>query len=399
MIRYIAHRLGLMVLLLIGISFVSFLIMQLAPGTYLDTLALNPQISPSYIQHMKEKFGLNLPWYTQYFRWIKGILPHPVNGNWRTWDVLDFGISFSQQIPVFEILKPAMANTFILAAAAVIISWLIAIPLGVYGSVKQNGSLDQASVFFAYVGFAIPDFFMALVLLFLAARVRLISFAGMTPAVETGALLFGALGGFFALSRQASKRKNLLNFIKGGTVTGVISLFALTGFFYLFQKANFPIGGMKGREFDFLSPWGKLIDLLHHLILPTLVLAVGNVAYLMRQMRASMLDVFRAEYITTARAKGATENQVIFRHAFRNALNPMITVFGFELGFLLSGALAVEVVMSWPGLGRVIYEAIIQKDLYVVMGDLMLSSFLLIAGNLIADILLAWVDPRIKYSS
>jgi len=332
MIRYIGERLLLMLFLLLGISFISFLIMQLAPGNYLDTLAMNPQISPAYIAHMKEKFGLNLPWYVQYFRWLLGILPHPVNGNWHHWDYFDFGISFSQQIPVFSILKPAMMNTLILALATIVVSWFIAVPMGVYAAVKQNGPFDQASIFLAYIGFAIPDFFLAMLLLFLASRTHL-----------------------------------------------------------------FPIGGMIGRDYEYLSPWGKLIDLFHHLFLPVLVLTVGNVAYLMRQMRASLLDVLRAEYIQTARAKGLRERIVIFRHALRNALNPMITLFGFELGFLLSGALAVEIVMSWPGLGRVIYEAIIQKDLYVVMGDLMVSSVLLIVGNLLADILLAWVDPRIRY--
>lgn len=333
MIRTIARRIVIMIFLLAGISLISFLIMQLAPGSYLDTLALNPQISPSTIAHMREKFGLNLPWYVQYFRWMKGILPHPV-GDWRHWSALDFGISFATQIPVFDILKPAMVNTFVLAAASVIVSWVIAIPIGVIASVKQNGPVDQASVFAAYVGFAIPDFFFALVLLVFAARATWL---------------------------------------------------------------HLPIGGMRGPDAEFLSAWGRFLDLTRHLVLPTLVLSIGNVAYLVRQMRASMLDVLRAEFVTTARAKGASEARVVGKHAFRNALNPMITLFGFELGFLLSGALAVEIVMSWPGLGRVIYEAVMQKDLYVVMGDLMLSSFLLVVGNLIADVLLVWSDPRIKY--
>lgn len=347
MLKYIAKRLLTMIALLFGISLISFLIMQLAPGTYLDTMAMNPQISPLYIAHMKEKFGLTLPWYEQYFRWLWGILPHPEHGNrwlfgilpdflhahWHHWQALDFGISFARQIPVFVMLKPAMLNTFILASVSVAISWMIALPLGVISAARQNQWLDKAAVFFAYVGFAVPDFFLAILVLYFAARV---------PHL-------------------------------------------------------FPIGGMTSPDYEFLTLPAKLADLLRHLFLPAFVLAVGNVAYLLRQMRAGMLDTLRADYITTARAKGVPEKGVIFRHAFRNALNPMITLFGFECGFLLSGALAVEIVMSWPGLGRVIYEAIIQKDLYVVMGDLMLSSFLLIAGNLLADILLAWSDPRIRY--
>jgi len=385
-----------MLFLLVGISFISFLIMQLAPGSYLDTMALNPQISPTYIAQMKEKFGLDKPWYVQYGHWVKGIVPHPVNGNWRHWDYLDFGISFAEQIPVFDMLKPAMLNTFILATVAVVVSWIVALPLGVIGAVKQNGYLDQGSVFFAYVGFAVPDFFLALILLFLAAHVKLVPISALMTAMILSSAAFALLGGYFSLDNGVTRIKNGMNFLRGGLLTGVVSFGIIFAIARLFQSADFPIGGMRGSDFEYLSPWNQYLDLLHHLFLPTVVLAVGNVAYLIRQMRASMLDVLRAEYVTTARAKGVPEFQVIRKHAFRNALNPMITLLGFEFGFLLSGALAVEIVMSWPGLGRVIYEAIIQKDLYVVMGDLMLSSFLLIIGNLLADILLAWSDPRIK---
>ncbi len=398
MIRYIGERFIIMIFLLFGISIISFLIMQLAPGNYLDTLALNPQISPAYIEQMRQKFGLNLPWYAQYFRWIGGILPHRVGNDWKHWDCLYFGISFSEQIPVFEILKPAMVNTFILATLALLVSWGLAIPLGVLSSVKQNGYFDQAAVLFAYVGFAIPDFFLALILLFLAARVRLIPLSAMASSIGIGSILLGVMGGLFSWKSGERWVANVPRLFGGVLLTGIGSFFLLLGLSSIFQKANLPIGGMSGIGYEYLSPWGKLVDLFRHLFLPTLVLAVGNVAYLMRQMRASMLDVLRSEYITTARAKGVSESRVIGKHAFRNALNPMITLLGFEFGFLLSGALAVEIVMSWPGLGRVIYEAIIKKDLYVVMGDLMLSSFLLIVGNLVADVLLALSDPRIRYS-
>jgi peptide/nickel transport system permease protein len=400
-----------MIFLLFGISIFSFLIMQLAPGNYLDILKLNPQISKKYIHAMEEKFGLNLPWYDQYYRWIRGILPHPKNfqnypwDNWRAWwspnihdwTAFDFGVSFATQTSVWSRLKPAMFNTFVLAVSAAALSWAIAVPLGVYAAVKQNQYVDQAAVFYSYVGYAIPDFFLAMVLLFLAARVHLLPFPSFYPIIGAVAFIAAILGGFFSLKNKVSFRENLFLYVKGAILTGLVSFLILTGIFYVFQKANLPIGGMTSPDYDFLPPLDKFIDLLRHLILPTVVLAVGNVAYLLRQMRASMLDVLRAEYVTTARAKGLSERAVIFRHAFRNALNPMITLLGFELGFLLSGALAVEIVMSWPGLGWMIYEAIITKDLYVVMGDLMLSSVLLILGNLFADIILAWSDPRIRY--
>ena len=395
--RFLAQRLAHSLFVLFGVSLLTFALIKLAPGDYFQEMRMNPQISPAYIEHMKERFGLNLPWYHQYYRWITGILPHTVNGSWLHWAWFDFGVSFANQVPVFQILGPAMFHTFVLALAAAALSWTIAVPLGVYAAVRQNEYVDQAAVFYAYVGFAIPDFFLAMVLLFLAARVHLFPFSTMIPIIVGFAVISALVGGFFSLKHNRPAGENTFRFLKGGVMTGAVVFVVLLAAFYLFQKANLPIGGMSSPDHDFLSPWNKMIDLLKHLFLPTLVLAVGNVAYLLRQMRASMLDVLRAEYVTTARSKGLAENQVISKHAFRNALNPMITLFGFELGFLLSGALAVEIVMSWPGLGRVIYEAILEKDVYVVMGDLMLSSVLLILGNLLADVVLAWSDPRIKY--
>jgi peptide/nickel transport system permease protein len=141
---------------------------------------------------------------------------------------------------------------------------------------------------------------------------------------------------------------------------------------------------------------GRIGDVLHHLILPALVLATVPLASRMRQMRGNLLDVLRADYVTTARAKGLSESTVIVKHAVRNAINPLITLFGYTLGTLLSGAFLVEVVMSWPGLGRITIDALFARDLYVVMGSVMMASTLLILGNLIADLLLAVTDPRIK---
>ena len=140
-----------------------------------------------------------------------------------------------------------------------------------------------------------------------------------------------------------------------------------------------------------------MLDVCWHLVLPTVALGVFSVGGLMRYMRTNLLDVLRQEYVQTARAKGVSERRVIFRHAVRNAINPLVTLFGFELGGLLSGAAFVENVLGYPGLGRLILEAVLKKDVFVVMGSLLLGSVLLILGNLTADILLAYVDPRIRY--
>jgi peptide/nickel transport system permease protein len=158
-----------------------------------------------------------------------------------------------------------------------------------------------------------------------------------------------------------------------------------------------PLQGLTSVDFDFLPWWGKVLDVARHLVLPTIALGLFSVGGLMRYMRTNLLDVLRADYVKTARAKGVAERVVIYRHALRNAINPLVTLFGFELGGLLSGAAFVENVLGYPGLGRLILEAVLKKDIFVVMGSLLLGSVLLILGNLVADILLAYVDPRIRY--
>ena len=173
--------------------------------------------------------------------------------------------------------------------------------------------------------------------------------------------------------------------------------FALLMVFFAAKTGWFPVGGMKSIDFEYMSYFGQIVDLLHHLILPTIVLGSISMAGRMRQMRANLLDTLLQDYIQTARAKGLSERIVIYKHALRNAINPLITLFGFTLAHLLSGAFLVEVVMSWPGLGRLTLDALFSRDLYLVMGSLLMASVLLILGNLVADILLALSDPRIQY--
>ncbi len=173
--------------------------------------------------------------------------------------------------------------------------------------------------------------------------------------------------------------------------------FALIMVFFAAKTGWFPVGGMKSIDFEYMSYPAQIIDLLHHLILPTIVLGSISMAGRMRQMRANLLDTLLQDYVQTARAKGLSERVVIYKHALRNAINPLITLFGFTLANLLSGAFLVEIVMSWPGLGRLTLDALFARDLYLVMGSLVMASLMLIAGNLSADILLAISDPRIQY--
>ncbi|MFH1067052.1 MAG: ABC transporter permease [bacterium] len=172
---------------------------------------------------------------------------------------------------------------------------------------------------------------------------------------------------------------------------------ALVAVWFAAVTGLFPVGGRTAIDHDFLPPLLRLLDYAKHLILPTLVLGVGGVAGMMRIMRANFLDAIRADYVTTARAKGLPEGVVMFRHVFRNAINPMLSSIGFAISGLLSGSLLVENVMNYPGLGRLIYEAFIREDQFVVLGSVVIGSVMLVLGNLVSDLALAWSDPRIRY--
>ncbi len=320
MLRYVVQRFLHMVPLVIGISLISFFIIQLAPGDFLTQQALNPQVSAERIAQERARFGLDKPIYLQYLIWLKNILH------------LDFGYSFAYRLPVFTLIKSRLYNTFILSLSAMIFTWVLSIPLGILSAVKQYSWLDKLISVFAFLGLAIPNFFFALLLLYMAMK---------------------------------------------------------TGWF--------PVGGMYSINYESLSLGGKIWDRIYYLILPTIVLGTAGMAGLVRQMRGNLLDYLKADFIITARAKGLSERVVILKHAVRNAVNPLITLFGFALPGLLSGAALTEIVMSWPGLGRLMLEAVLKMDLYLVMGSLIMGAVLLILGNLVADLLLAWVDPRIRY--
>ena len=196
--------------------------------------------------------------------------------------------------------------------------------------------------------------------------------------------------------------------ITKAALIAVLLLFAFTGisvpgFFLallamLFAQRSglFPVGGMHAADADLMSGPQQFVDLLRHLVLPTLVLGVGGCAGIMRQMRGSLLDTLRENYITAARARGLAERSVVLKHAVRNAINPLITIFGFSLAGLLSGAALVENVMAWPGLGQLILDSVQKKDIYMVMGSFTLGATMLMLGNLFSDVLLAVTDPRIR---
>ena len=317
---YVLRRLLQIVPLLLGISALTFLLLYLAPGDFLNTMAENPAISPETIEAMRRNFGLDKPAWVQFLLYVANVF----RGN--------FGESFSHHMPVFTVLRAGLANTLVLAVAAAVVTWGLAIPLGVWAAVRQHGWVDRVLSFGAFVWLSVPEVLSGLLLLLFAAR---------------------------------------------------------TGWF--------PVGGMHSLDYDQLDAPGKALDVLRHLALPAIVVGLIPLAARMRQMRANLLDVLRLEYVTTARAKGLGEGVVVFKHALRNAINPLITLFGYTLGALISGSFVAEVIFSWPGIGRITLEAILSQDQYLVMGAVLMASTMLILGNLVADLLLAVADPRIAY--
>ena len=310
---------GLLTLLLA--SFLSFIIIQLAPGDYLATLQQNPKISPETITELKQRFGLDKPWYIQYWRWLVEVVTN-----------FNFGTSFVFNRSVSSLLQERIFNTLILSITSIFLTWVIAIPLGIISAVKQNTLTDKFLRVISYIGQGFPSFITAILLLILAQYV--------SPLL--------------------------------------------------------PVGNMTSLNYADLSFSGRILDVGWHMILPTLALTITSFAGLQRLTRGQLLDVMRQDYIQTARAKGLPENKVIYVHALRNAINPLITLLGFEFASLLSGAFIAEFFFNWPGLGRLILQAVTAQDLYLVMGSLVMGAAMLIIGNLLADLLLKFADPRIK---
>ncbi|MEO9128195.1 MAG: ABC transporter permease [Microcoleus sp.] len=318
---YVVKRLLQALLTLFLASALCFAIIELAPGNYLDTLSQNPKISPETLKQLEQQFGLDKPAIVQYGLWLKQIV---TRGN--------FGTSFVYQRSVASLLWERVPATLLMAIASLIVTWAIAIPLGIVAAVNQNRTVDRVLQVVSYTGQGFPSFITALLLLFFAQN----------------------------------------------------------------TSPLFPVGGMTSIDHADLPWWGQILDYCWHLILPTVALSVTGFAGLQRLMRGQFLDVLRQDYIRTARAKGLPDNRVIYVHALRNAVNPLITLLGFEFASLLSGAFIAEFFFNWPGLGKLTLEAVTNQDLYLVMASLMMGATMLIVGNLLADLLLKAVDPRIK---
>lgn len=319
MTAFLLRRLLALVPLLLGITFMVFLLMYMAPGDFLDQARASRDVSKETIELMEKQFGLDQPWYVQYALWLRNVV------------TLEFGESFAYKIPVFDLIGQRLPATLLLSFTSILFAWCVAVPVAVLAAMKKDGLFDRASALLAYCALSVPEFFLAILAVFFAA------------------------------------------------VTGL-----------------FPTGGLTSIEYEFMGPGARLLDVARHLVLPTLVLGIGGIAGMMRILRANFIDYMHADFATAARAKGLPERSVLFKHVLRNAINPLITSLGFAFSSLLSGAVLVENIMNYPGLGRLIFESIMAQDQYVVMAGVVVGCVMLVLGNLLADLLLAWSDPRIK---
>ncbi|WP_320172369.1 ABC transporter permease [Maridesulfovibrio sp.] len=306
----------------IGITIISFWVIHLAPGSPTDMqTTMNPAATMDTRLKLEKLYGLDKPLHTQYLNWVSRLVR------------FDFGLSMSgDRRPVWDRIKERLPLTFGMNAVSLILTMLIAVPIGMYSAWKQDGWFDRGMTVLVFIGFAVPGFWLAL-------------------------LLMLWLGIHYPI---------------------------------------FPISGLTSLDYELLSPWGKAMDLARHLALPIFIYTFGSLAGMSRFMRSSMLEVLRQDYITTAKAKGLPMRKVLFKHALRNGLLPVITILGLSIPGLIGGSVIIESIFSLPGLGQLFYGAVMSRDYSLIMGSLVLGALLTLAGNLLADAAYGLADPRIR---
>lgn len=336
MFAYTVRRLLQMVPLLLAASVVIYTLLALQPGDPLDQLRqANPRITAEQLEALKRAYGLDQPIYVRYFKW----LGRAVQGDLGL--SRDYGISAAQFI-----FQQRLPYTLLLSGLALLISLAVAIPVGIFSAVRQYSTADYAITTLAFMGYSMPVFFLGILLLFLFA-VWIPDHLPFFPRFPTG----GVPG-------------LLWSDVRSGNV----------GFL------------------EFIGQWAW------HLSLPVLALSVIQMATYTRFMRASLLEVLNQDFVRTARAKGLSERVVLYKHALRNALIPIVTLVGLAIPGVLGGAVITETIFSWPGMGRAIFDSLVAKDYNVAMAALAFLAFLTALFNLIADLMYAVVDPRIRYT-
>jgi peptide/nickel transport system permease protein len=304
MIRYLARRAGHGLLMLVGISILLFLLFQAAPGDFLSDARMNSQISAETLVQLRAQYGLDQPLPVRYWQWIESSS---------------------------TLLWPRARNTLLLSVPALLISWLVAVPLGVLAAGWRGRWADRIFSGGTSTLLALPDVLVALLALLIALK------------------------------------------------TGM-----------------FPVGGMTSINAQEQGTWAWLRDLSWHMVLPVAALVIGSLTIILRHVRASVSEVLESSYMRAAEGHGLPRYKLLFGYALPAAANPLISLFGLSVAMLLSVSLLIEVVMSWPGMGPLLLEAILARDLFVVIGAVMLPTVFLVVGNLLGDVLLYAFDPRIR---
>ncbi|KAA0257759.1 ABC transporter permease [Deferribacter autotrophicus] len=323
MLAYIVKRLFGMIPLLVGITLISFLVINLAPGDPVQFLSqMNPKISETARAKFIKLYNLDKPIHVRYWLWLKKLVK------------LDFGESFAaDRKPVLEKIKERLPLTLYLNITSMMLIFLIALPLGILSAYYKDSIFDRGVTIFVFIGFAIPTFWLALLCMY----------------------YFGVILGWL------------------------------------------PIAGLKSYNYESLSTFGKVVDIVKHTILPVGISVFGGLAGLSRFARNSMLDVLNDEYIEAARARGLPERKILFKHALKNALLPVITILGLSIPGLIGGSVIFESIFGLPGMGQLFYQSVMMRDYPTIMGILVIGAVLTLIGNLIADVAYALADPRIRY--
>ncbi|RLE06853.1 ABC transporter permease [Candidatus Aerophobetes bacterium] len=326
MLSYVIRRCFYMIIILLAVSVVSFIIIQLPPGDYLTNLveslkAKGVQVSEEQVLSLQRQYGLGLPLYIQYFKWMWNML----HGN--------LGHSFQWNRPVSELIAERLPLTVIISILTMIFAYAVAIPVGIYSATHQYSIADYSFTVIGFMGLAIPNFLLALILMFIFYK-------------------------YFGLH----------------------------------------VGGLFSTEYQ-TAPWSvaKFLDMLKHLPIPIIVIGTAGTAGAIRVMRGCLLDELHQQYVITARAKGVSERQLLFKYPVRVAINPMVSTLGWTLPYIVSGETITSIVLSLPTTGPLLFGALISQDMYLAGSIIMLLTFLTVIGTLISDLLLAWVDPRIRY--
>ena len=325
MLAYIGRRVLLAIFTVWAISALAFVIIQLPPGDYVTSYIAQMASTGSVVteeeaQALRIQYGLGQPIYVQYYKWMKQV----VVGN--------FGMSMEWRRPVTEVIGDRLWLTVAVSVAALILTWVLALPIGIYSAVRQYSPGDYAATFIGFIGLAVPNFLLALVILYLG-----------------------------------------------------------------FTLFNANVGGLFSSDFQD-APWSvaKVWDLMKHLPVPALILGLAGTAQQIRIMRANLLDELRKPYVVTARSKGLPESRVILKYPVRVALNPFASTIGYTLPYIVSGSIIVSLVLGLPTVGPLLLKALIAQDMFLAGTIVLLLGVMTVIGTLISDIILVWIDPRIR---